>query len=70
MTTAVYPGSFDPITLGHLDIVTRASQMFDAVVMAVVKNPGKQANITLEERLTLVKDSVKHLPNVEVQAFE
>ncbi|MCE3236035.1 MAG: pantetheine-phosphate adenylyltransferase [Vampirovibrio sp.] len=70
MTTAVYPGSFDPITLGHVDIITRASQMFDSVLMAVVKNPGKQANIPLDERLILVKDSIKHLSNVEVQAFE
>jgi pantetheine-phosphate adenylyltransferase len=70
VTTAVYPGSFDPITLGHVDIITRASQMFDSVLMAVVKNPGKQANIPLDERLILVKDSIKHLSNVEVQAFE
>ncbi len=70
MTTAVYPGSFDPITLGHVDIITRASQLFDTVVMAVVKNPGKQANIRIEKRLKLVEDSVKHLKNVSVEAFE
>lgn len=70
MTTAVYPGSFDPITLGHVDIVTRASQMFDTVVMAVVKNPGKQPNISLTERVELVQKSVEHLKNVEVQVFE
>ena len=70
MTTAVYPGSFDPITLGHVDITTRASQLFDTVVMAVVKNPGKQANIRIEKRLKLVEDSVKHLKNVSVEAFE
>lgn len=70
MTTAVYPGSFDPITLGHVDIITRASQLFDTVVMAVVKNPGKQANIRIEKRLKLIEDSVKHLNNVSVEAFE
>jgi len=70
VTTAVYPGSFDPITLGHVDITTRASQLFDTVVMAVVKNPGKQANIRIEKRLKLVEDSVKHLKNVSVEAFE
>lgn len=70
MITAVYPGSFDPITMGHLDIVTRASQMFHKVIMAVVKNPGKQPNIPLEERIHLVRQSVSHLPNVEAESFE
>jgi pantetheine-phosphate adenylyltransferase len=70
VTTAVYPGSFDPITLGHVDIVTRASQMFDTVVMAIVKNPGKQPKISLTERIDLVQKSVAHLKNVEVQVFE
>jgi len=70
VTTAVYPGSFDPITLGHVDIVTRASQMFANVVMAVVKNPGKQPNISLDQRVELVKKSVEHLKNVKVQVFE
>lgn len=70
MTSAVYPGSFDPITMGHVDIITRASHMFDRIIMAVVKNPGKQPNITLEERIKLVRESVKHLKNVEVEVFE
>lgn len=70
MITAVYPGSFDPITMGHVDIVTRASSMFDQIVMAVVKNPGKQPRISIEDRLTLVGESVRHLGNVIVEAFE
>ena len=70
MTIAVYPGSFDPITLGHVDIITRASQMFDQVIMAVVNNPGKQPNIPIDEREEQVRQSVKHLSNVSVQAFE
>lgn len=70
MTIAVYPGSFDPITMGHVDILTRASQMFGTVIMAVVKNPGKQPNIPIEERVEQVKKSIGHLRNVKVQAFE
>jgi len=70
VTIAVYPGSFDPITLGHVDILTRASQLFDDVVLAVVKNPGKKPNIPIEERLAQAEQSVSHLTNVTVQAFE
>ncbi|WP_303673315.1 pantetheine-phosphate adenylyltransferase [Vampirovibrio chlorellavorus] len=70
MTIAVYPGSFDPITLGHVDIVTRASQMFERVIMAVVKNPQKRANIELSTRVSLVEQSLKHLPNIQVESFE
>lgn len=70
MNIAVYPGSFDPITLGHIDIVTRASQMFDRVIMAVVRNPQKRSNIAIEERVRLTEESVKHLSNVEVKSFE
>jgi len=67
---AIYPGSFDPITLGHVDIVTRASQMFEKVVMAVVSNPSKSPFIPLEERFRMVKETVAPLKNVTVQAFE
>lgn len=70
MTIAVYPGSFDPITMGHVDIVTRASQMFEQIIMAVVRNPGKQPHISIDERVKLVEQSVKHLPNVSVASFE
>jgi pantetheine-phosphate adenylyltransferase len=67
---AIYPGSFDPITMGHVDVVTRASQMFEQVIMAVVKNPGKKPLISLEDRVKLVRESIHHLPNVQVEFFE
>lgn len=67
---AVYPGSFDPMTLGHLDILTRASKLFDRVIMAVAQqSSGKRPLFTIEERLRLIRDNVTHLPNVSVEAF-
>jgi pantetheine-phosphate adenylyltransferase len=70
MRTAIYPGSFDPLTNGHLDMVQRAAKLFDRVVVAVAKNEGKQPFFTLNERLALVKQAVKHLPNVEADTFD
>lgn len=70
MKTAIYPGSFDPITMGHVDIVTRASRMFERIIMAVVGNPAKTAYLSLEERVQLVRESVQALPNVVVESFE
>jgi pantetheine-phosphate adenylyltransferase len=70
MRTAIYPGSFDPLTNGHLDVVQRAAKLFDHVIVAVAKNEGKHPLFTLEERAALVKQSVKGLPNVEVDAFD
>src|SRR5271155_1432366 len=70
MRTAIYPGSFDPLTNGHLDVVQRAAKLFDRVVMAVAKNEGKQPFFTPNERLALVKQAVKHLPNVEADTFD
>jgi pantetheine-phosphate adenylyltransferase len=70
MRTAIYPGSFDPLTNGHLDVVQRAAKLFDRVVMAVAKNEGKHPSFTLEERHALVKEAVKHLPNVETDSFD
>lgn len=70
MPTAIYPGSFDPITQGHIDIVTRASRMFDKIVMAVVKNTNKSSLMTLEERVKLIKTCTKHLDNVIVEGFD
>lgn len=70
MATAIYPGSFDPITLGHVDILNRSSRLFDHVILAIVKNPNKQALIPLSQRVELAKESVGHLPNVEVESFE
>jgi pantetheine-phosphate adenylyltransferase len=70
MRTAIYPGSFDPLTNGHLDVVQRAAKLFDHVIVAVAKNEGKHPLFTLEERVALVKQSVKKLPNVGVDAFD
>jgi pantetheine-phosphate adenylyltransferase len=70
MRTVIYPGSFDPLTNGHLDVIQRAAKLFDRVVVAVAKNDGKQPLFTLDERFALVKKAVRHLPNVEADAFE
>jgi pantetheine-phosphate adenylyltransferase len=70
MRTAIYPGSFDPLTNGHLDVVQRAAKLFDRVVVAVAKNEGKSPLFTLNERLALVKKSIAHLSNVEADSFD
>ena len=70
MRTAIYPGSFDPLTNGHLDVVQRAAKLFDRVVVAVAKNESKNPLFTLNERLALGKQALKHLPNVEADAFD
>jgi pantetheine-phosphate adenylyltransferase len=68
--TVIYPGSFDPLTNGHLDLVQRAAKLFDRVVVAVAKNADKTPLFSLSERLELVKQSIGHLPNVEADAFD
>jgi len=70
MRTAIYPGSFDPLTNGHLDVIQRAAKLFDRVVVAVAKNADKRPLFTLEERLALVRHAVRHLPGVEADAFD
>ena len=67
--TAVYTGSFDPITLGHLDVIQRASRIFDGIVVGVGINPEKQPIFTLADRVQLVRESVADLPNVRVELF-
>ncbi|MFN8615050.1 MAG: pantetheine-phosphate adenylyltransferase [Vampirovibrionales bacterium] len=67
---AVYPGSFDPITKGHLDIITRASRLFDRLMVGVVKNPNKHPLLTLAQRVELIQTCCESLPNVTVHAFE
>ncbi|UCZ51847.1 pantetheine-phosphate adenylyltransferase [Bacillus shivajii] len=67
---AVCPGSFDPVTLGHLDIVTRGSKVFDKVIVSVLNNRTKQPMFTVEERIDLLKEVTKDLPNVEVDYFD
>ncbi len=69
MKTAVYPGSFDPCTNGHLDIISRASKLFDKVIVAVLINSSKNPLFSAEERVALIKKAVKHLDNVEVTCF-
>ncbi|MBQ7765081.1 pantetheine-phosphate adenylyltransferase [bacterium] len=70
MTIAIYPGSFDPITNGHLDILKSGSEIFEKVIIAVSYNVNKKGFLSVEERVELIKKSVKHLPNVEVDSFE
>ena len=67
---AIYPGSFDPITLGHLDIIERGSKLFDRVVVAVLRNPGKTPLFTVEQRLRQIQIATQHLPQVEVDSFD
>lgn len=69
MIHAVYPGSFDPITFGHLDIIHRGTNVFDKVTVAVLTNPNKQPLFTVEERLHMIREVTKDLPNVEVDSF-
>ena len=66
---AVYPGTFDPMTLGHEDVVRRATQLFERVIVAVAAGHHKKAMFTLQERIEMAKDVVKHYPQVEVESF-
>jgi pantetheine-phosphate adenylyltransferase len=70
MRTAIYPGSFDPLTNGHFDVVQRAAKLFDRIIVAVAKNEGKKPLFSLQERLALVKEATADMPNVESDAFE
>ncbi len=69
MSVAIYPGSFDPLTNGHLDIITRASKVFSEVIVLVSINTSKKTMFSLEERKTMIENSVKHLKNVRVETF-
>lgn len=69
-TTAIYPGTFDPITNGHIDLVVRASKLFDSVIVAVAINPSKAPTFSLNERVDLAKQTLFELNNVEVCGFE
>ncbi len=70
MRTAIYPGSFDPLTNGHLDIIHRAARLFDRVIVAVAKNEGKKPLFSLKQRLSMVQRSVGNLPNVRADSFD
>ncbi|MFE8703653.1 pantetheine-phosphate adenylyltransferase [Cytobacillus sp. FJAT-54145] len=67
---AVCPGSFDPITNGHLDIITRGAKVFDEVKVVVLNNSSKQPLFTVEERINLIKEVTKNIPNVKVDSFQ
>jgi pantetheine-phosphate adenylyltransferase len=67
--TAIYPGSFDPLTNGHLDVIQRAAKLFDRVVVAVAVNESKHPLFTLAERMAMVEQAVSHLPHVEADSF-
>ncbi|GGN71440.1 pantetheine-phosphate adenylyltransferase [Nocardia sp. NPDC055029] len=70
MAAALCPGSFDPVTNGHLDVFTRAAAQFDEVIITVNVNPKKQGMFTVEERMELLRESVAHLPNVRVASWQ
>lgn len=69
MAKALCPGSFDPPTNGHVDVIERASRLFDGVVVAVIANPSKEPLFSLEERQELLRGSLSHLSNVEIDSF-
>jgi pantetheine-phosphate adenylyltransferase len=67
---ATYPGTFDPVTFGHIDIIERACELFDGVIVTVARNPVKQPLFTIEERLKLLKESLKTFDNVHIESFD
>lgn len=69
MHIAIYPGTFDPVTYGHLDIVKRATKLFDKIIIGVAEDTGKNTLFNINERKELLFEEVKHLPNVEVKDF-
>jgi len=69
LTIAIYPGSFDPVTNGHLDITTRAAKLFEKLIIGVYDLPSKHIIFTTKERVELIRRAIVHLPNVQVEAF-
>jgi len=70
MRKVIYPGTFDPVTFGHIDLIERAIELFDAVVVTVAINPGKEPLFSTEERVNMLKESLKEFPNVSVDSFD
>jgi pantetheine-phosphate adenylyltransferase len=70
MRTVIYPGSFDPLTNGHLDVIQRATKLFDKVIVAVAQNESKNPLFELSERVNMVQQAIQHLPAVEVDSFD
>ena len=69
-TRAIYPGSFDPVTLGHLDIIKRASKIVDELIVSVLRNNSKSPLFSVEKRVKMLEEVVKDIPNVKVMSFE
>lgn len=69
MRAAIYPGSFDPVTFGHLDIIKRASEIFDELTVSVLNNSAKTPLFSVEERVRILEDATKDLPNVKIDSF-
>ncbi|NES97569.1 MAG: pantetheine-phosphate adenylyltransferase [Desertifilum sp. SIO1I2] len=67
---AIYPGSFDPITLGHLDIIQRSCRLFEQVIVVVMRNPSKSPLFTVSERVQQIRTSTRHLPNLQVDSYD
>ena len=67
---AIYPGSFDPITNGHIDIIERGLKLFDKIIVSILHNPGKKNLFTLDERLEMLKDCLKKFNNIEIDSFD
>lgn len=67
---AIYPGSFDPVTNGHLDILKRGLKLFDKIIVAILQNPGKESLFTMQERVMMLKESLKGLKNTEIDTFD
>ena len=70
MNIAIYPGSFDPVTNGHLDIIERTSKIFDKVIVAILVNSNKTPTFSIEEKIDMLKKSTAHIPNVEIEFFD
>ncbi|MCD6375550.1 MAG: pantetheine-phosphate adenylyltransferase [Caldisericaceae bacterium] len=67
---AIYPGTFDPITLGHIDIIERSSKLFDEIIVTLAINPAKKPLFDVHERMEMIEDAVKDFPNVQVEKFD
>lgn len=70
MRIGIYPGSFDPVTFGHIDVITRSAKLVDKLVIGVLNNSAKKPLFTAEERVNMIKEVIKGIPNVEVEAFD